>query len=117
VTADPAAPLPQSDAPGLPERRVADRSTPGLTPILRLRIVIGAVLALLSAAAAVPLFSASISTSVWGPFIAGDPAVTIRRYSSPWVVAAAGALLVAGLLMVFVVTDLVRVRRIRRSAH
>lgn len=117
MTVDPAAALPLSNAPGAPERRTTDRGAPGLAPILTLRIVIGTVLALAAAGASIPLFRASISTSVWGPFIAGDPAVTIRRYSSPWVVAAAGALLLAGLLLVFVVMDLVRLRRVRRSAH
>lgn len=117
MTVDPAAALPPTAAPGAPERRTTDRGAPGLAPILALRIVIGTVLALAAVVASVPLFVASISTSVWGPFIAGDPAVTIRRYSSPWVVAAAGALLLAGLLVVFVVTDLVRLHRVRRSAH
>lgn len=117
MTADPAATQPQTDAPGAPERPGADRATPGLAPILVLRIVIGFLFALAAVGAAIPLFRASISTSVWGPFISGDPAVTIRRYSSPWVAAAAGALLLAGLLVVFVVTDLVRLCRVRRSAH
>lgn len=117
MTVDPAAALPLTDAPGSPGRRSIDRSSHDLAPVLTLRIVIGTVFALAAIGASVPLFLASISTSVWGPFLAGDPAVTIRRYSSPWVAAAAGALLLAGLLVVFVVTDLVRLRRVRRSAH
>lgn len=85
--------------------------------ILRIRIAVGALLGLAAAAATVPLYRTSISTSTWGPFIEGDPVVTIQRYSSPWVLAAAGALLVAGLLLVFVVKDLVRLRRMRRSVR
>lgn len=87
----------------------------GVVRILRLRLVLELVLGVVAVGGAVLLFRKSINLTLWGPFIAGDPVVTIRKYSSPWVLGAAGALLFAGLLVVFAVKDLVRVRRLDRA--
>lgn len=76
--------------------------------------VLGAVIA---GGGAVFLYRASMKSSQWGPFLADAGPVTIVRYSTPWIAAAAGAVLAAGLLVTAAVADLVRSRRIRRAGR
>lgn len=90
----------------------AARSVAG---VLAVRIALAVPVLLVALAGAVVLYRESISVHVFGPFIEGDAPSRIRLYSTPWLVGAAGCLLLAGLVVVFAVRDVVRRRRVQRS--
>lgn len=101
---------------------VADRRRTGgaaarVASVLLVRVGLALLGAVIAVAGAVFLYRASMKSSQWGPFLADAGPVTIVRYSTPWIAAAAGAVLVAGLLVTAAVTDLVRWRRVRRAAR
>lgn len=106
-----AAPAPHTPPAPDPQRAAAR----DVSRILGLRIALAVPVLLLALAGAVLLYRASISTDTFGPFIEGQQPSQIRLYSTPWLVGAAGCLLVAGLAVVFAVRDLVRRRRVRRT--
>lgn len=59
----------------------------------------------------------AVRTDAYPPFLAGAESTPITRYSGPWLTAAAGALLVAMLLLLLAVVDLVRwFRQVRPAA-
>ncbi len=74
-------------------------------------VVAGAV----AAAAAVLLGRNGIRTDTFPPFLDGTSSTTITRYSGPWLTAAAGAALLAALLLLSAVRDLRRWVVVRRS--
>lgn len=84
-------------------------------------LILRAVLGLLGAAVAfvggVLMWRHSMRDSNFGPFFA-DPAMTpVTRYSAPWIVGAAGLMLVAGLLVVAALSDGYRAIRVRRLSR
>lgn len=98
-----------------PGGRGTGRAADALAAVLLVRIVV-AVLGMLAALyGAVMLYLHSMSSSIWN--FADIPQATIVRYSTPWLVAAAGLSLLAGLLLVAAVADTVRWRRLRRAAR
>ena len=66
------------------------------------------VLAVLAAIAAWFLLRHGIRTDDFPPFIDGQQATPITRYSGPWLTAAAGMALVAARLLVYAAVDLLR---------
>jgi hypothetical protein len=66
------------------------------------------VLAVLAAVAAWFLLRHGIRTDDFPPFIAGQQATPITRYSGPWLTAAAAMALLAALFLLFAVVDMVR---------
>ena len=84
-----------------------------LATVLTIRLVVGVVGAAAAVVAAVLLFRAGRSVGEFGPFMADGELTSIDRYTGPWIVAAAGALLVAGLLLVSATADGVRAGRLR----
>ena len=96
------------------------RATPA-KPAMRpgrmlLRGVIAVVLAAASAVGAWLLAARGVRTDVFPPFVAGAQSTTITRYSGPWLTAAAGAALLAALLLLAAVLDIVRWSRARSSS-
>lgn len=85
------------------------------TPRLMLRGIISALLAVLAGAAAWLLLRHGIRTDDFPPFLADTPSTPITRYSGPWITAAAGAALVAALLLMSAVLDAVRWSRAVRE--
>ena len=92
------------------DSRGAGLSVPPAVPALRrlLRAAIALVLAVLAAIAAWFLLRHGIRTDDFPPFIDGQQATPITRYSGPWLTAAAGMALVAALLLLFAAVDLLR---------
>lgn len=84
--------------------------------MLALRIWVAGAGAVLAGAVAVWLYLQSMSVSVWGPYLPDGKPVEITRYSTGFLVGAAGALLVAGLLLTAAMADAVRRSRLRRAA-
>ncbi len=73
------------------------------------------VLAVLCALAAWLLLQHGIRTDDFPPFIGGEQTTPITRYSGPWLTAAAGMGLLAGLFLLLAVVDLVRWSRTNRE--
>ena len=73
-----------------------------------IRAIVAVPFALLAAAAAWLLARQGIRTDEFPPFIAGAAATMITRYSGPWLTAAAGAGLLAALLVLSAVVGLIR---------
>ncbi len=80
------------------------------------RAVAACVLAVLCAVGAWLLVQGAVHTDIFPPFVAGTSSTSIKRYSGPFLTAAAGAALLAALLLVAAVTDLRRHGRYSRSA-
>ncbi|MET0864386.1 MAG: hypothetical protein ABWZ98_08610 [Nakamurella sp.] len=59
------------------------------------------------------LLGRGVSTDDFPPFLDGQTATPITRYSGPWLTAAAGAALLAGLSLLLAVFDLLRWSRAR----
>ena len=72
------------------------------------RAIAAGVLGILAAGAAWWLLQHGINTDTFPPFVDGAESTTITRYSGPWLTAAAGAALAAGLLVLSAVLDLLR---------
>jgi len=78
-----------------------------------IRGVGAAVLAVAAGLAAWWLLVRGVSTDDFPPFLDSQSATPITRYSGPWLTAAAGAALVAALLVLAALFDLVRWSRAR----
>lgn len=100
-----------------PGGRGTGRAADALASVLAVRISIAAAGMLAALYGAVMLYRHSMRPALWGPYLPNTPQVTIVRYSAPWLVAAAGLALLAGLLLVAAVADTVRWRRLRRAAR
>ena len=82
-----------------------------------IRAVIAAVLAILAGTGAVRLASRGVRTDVFPAFLQGETGTVITRYSGPWLTAAAGAALLAALLLLSAAIDLVRWSRSAGTAR
>jgi hypothetical protein len=82
-----------------------------------IRAVLAIVLAVLVGVAAVLLARRGVRTDVFPPFLQGETGTTITRYSGPWLTAAAGAALLATLLLLLAAIDLVRWSRSARPSR
>lgn len=113
-SASPAPPLPDpqvasptptpADAtttPASTQVKVVDRSSP-------VRAVVFAILAVAAGVAGVLALRRGISSDDFPPFLADQQYTTITKYSGPWLTAAAGAALLAGLLLLAAVVELTR---------
>lgn len=100
-----------------PAVRGTGRAADAVASVVAVRMAIAALGVLAALYGAVMLYRHSMRTTLWGPFLPGEPQVEIVRYSTPWLLAAAGLALLAGLLFVAVVADTVRWRRLRRAAR
>lgn len=69
-----------------------------------------AVMAAVAAGAAWWLGRRGVTVDTWPPFVQGTDSTAITRYSGAWLTAAAGAVLIAALLLVAVVRRVVRGR-------
>ena len=58
-----------------------------------------------------------VQVDTWPSFLPDAGSTSITRYSGPWISAAAGALLLAGLLLLLGSVDLVRYRRSARLSE
>lgn len=85
--------------------------------MLAVRMAVSGVGVVLATVGAVLLYRHSMRSALWGPFRGTTEPVSIVRYSTPWLMAAAGALLIGGLLLTAFVADLVRRRRVRRAGR
>ena len=65
-------------------------------------------MAVLSGLTAIFLLRHGVRTDAFPPFIDGEQATQITRYSGPWLTAAAGMAVVAALFLLFAVVDLRR---------
>lgn len=72
------------------------------------RAIAAAALAVLCGIGAWVLLQHGISTDAFPPFIDGAESTSITRYSGPWLTAAAGAGLLAALLLLAAVVELLR---------
>jgi hypothetical protein len=72
------------------------------------RAIAAAVLAALAGAGAWLLLQHGVTTDPFPPFIDGAESTSITRYSGPWLTAAAGAALLAALLLLAAIVDLMR---------
>jgi hypothetical protein len=83
-----------------------------------IRCIAAAVLAVVVSLAAWWLVARGVRTDDFPAFLASQSVTPITRYSGPWLTAAAGAMLVAALLLMSAVFDLVRWSRgtVGRSA-
>lgn len=89
----------------------------GVASVLAVRMWLAAAGAVLACAVAVWLYFQSMSTSLWGPYLPDGKQIEIVRYSTGFLVGAAGALLVGGLLLTAAVADAVRRSRLRRATR
>ncbi|WP_029136247.1 hypothetical protein [Nakamurella lactea] len=94
-----------------------DRAADAVASVVAVRMVIALLGMFAALYGTVMLYRHSMRTTLWGPFVAGESKVAIVRYSTPWLLAAAGLALLAGLLLVAAVADTVRWRRLRRAAR
>lgn len=85
-----------------------------MSGVLVLRISLAALAAMGCLIGAVLAYRYALRPTDWGVFIEGDGSTIITRYSGPWLGAAAGLALLAGLLVVSLTTDSVRLHRLRR---
>jgi len=86
--------------------------------VLLLRGLLGLVLAVVAAILAVLLYRHGVQQWAFGPVPPEKETKTeVPRYIGPWMIAAAGALLVAGLLLVSAGSDGYRLVISRRAAH
>lgn len=97
--------------------RVAGRAAGEVATVLAIRMSVALLGAIAALAGVWVLYRQSMRPSQWGPYLPGEPAVTIERYSTPWLIGATVLALVAGLLVVAAVADFVRWRRVRRAAR
>lgn len=88
----------------------------GLARVLLVRCILALIAVPALLGAAWWLYSRSMTISMWGPYDGVPEPLPVARYSTPWLLSAAGAALVAGLLLVSAVGDLVKYRRVRRFA-
>lgn len=100
--------------------RTPETESSGLTQRVRSRTLlirssVGAVLALLTAAAGWLLLQHGIRTDYFPPFLEATESTPITRYSGPWLTAAAAAALVAALLLMFAARDLIRWSRAKQA--
>jgi hypothetical protein len=80
----------------------------GRSPRQLLRAVIAGILAVLAGAVAWLLLRHGVRTDSFPPFLTGSQATPITRYSGPWITAAAGAALLAALLLLSALFDAIR---------
>jgi fructose 1,6-bisphosphatase len=97
--------------------RVAGRAAGEVATVLAIRMSVALLGAIAALAGVLVLYGHSMRSSQWGPYLPGESAVTIERYSTPWLIGATGLALLAGLLVVAAVADFVRWRRVRRAAR
>jgi hypothetical protein len=93
------------------------RAADAVASVLAMRIVIALLGMLAALYGTVMFYRHSMRAALWGPYVPNSSQVAIVRYSTPWLVAAAGLALLAGLLLVAAVADTVRWRRLRRAAR
>ena len=72
------------------------------------RGIIAGILAVLAGGGAWLLLRHGVRTDAFPPFLTDTDATAITRYSGPWITAAAGAALLAALLLLSAVLDLIR---------
>ena len=85
---------------------VGDRIT--RSPRQLVRAAAAGILAVLAGGAAWLLLRHGVRTDAFPPFLASTSSTPITRYSGPWITAAAGAALVAALLLLSALVDVVR---------
>ena len=85
-----------------------DADAVGRSPRQLLRAVIAGILAVLAGAVAWLLLRHGVRTDSFPPFLTGSQATPITRYSGPWITAAAGAALLAALLLLSALFDVIR---------
>ena len=78
------------------------------SPRLMFRGIIAGILAVLAGGGAWLLLRHGVRTDAFPPFLTDTDATPITRYSGPWITAAAGAALLAALLLLSAVLDLIR---------
>ncbi len=101
--------LPMSDAE-------ADRAARDVSTVLLIRTLVAGAAAALLLVAAVLLFDHGVRTDLFPSFVSGIT-TSITRYSGPWIGAAAGLALLAGLALTSCTVDLFRWARLRRAAR
>jgi hypothetical protein len=101
--ARPTDPASAERATGAPVGEVTSRS-----PRLMVRGIIAGILAVLAGGGAWLLLRHGVRTDAFPPFLTDTDATPITRYSGPWITAAAGAALLAALLLLSAVLDLIR---------
>ena len=120
MTTAPAEPGQPAPEPGQPAPGPAPVAAPAAarSRVLVLRGVIGLALAVVAAILAILLYRHGVQQWSFGPVPPEKTTMTdVPRYIGPWMVAAAGALLAAGLLLVSAGSDGFRLVVSRRATH
>jgi hypothetical protein len=92
----------------------AGRAAGDVSTVLLIRFVVAGVAAVLLLVGAVLLFDHGVRTDHFPSFVSGV-STSITRYSGPWIGAAAGLALLAGLALTSCLVDLFRWSRLRRT--
>ena len=92
----------------------AGRAAGDVSTVLLIRFVVAGLAAVLLLVAAVLLFDHGVRTDHFPSFVTGV-STSITRYSGPWIGAAAGLALLAGLALTSCGVDLFRWSRLRRT--
>jgi len=103
--------------PGPPVAAPVAAPAAALSRVLLLRGVLALVLAVAAVILAVLLYRHGVQEWPFGPVQPETTKTEVPRYIGPWIVAAAAALLAAGLLLVSAGSDAYRLVVSRRAAH
>jgi len=103
--------------PGPPVGAPVAAPAAAMSRVLVLRAVLAVLMAIVAAILAVLLYRHGVQQWPFGPVAPEKSQTYVPRYIGPWMVAAAGALLVSGLLLVSAGSDASRAAVSRRAAH
>jgi hypothetical protein len=95
-------------APAEPATEAPAGDVTSRSPRLMVRGIVTGILAVLAGGGAWLLLRHGVRTDAFPPFLTDTESTPITRYSGPWITAAAGAALLAALLLISAVLDLIR---------